>query len=286
MAWYTVLRRYGMVHRRCISPRTAVSSTYIMNIQDIVLLTVALAGAMLSGILRNRRATPTVSSTVFVLVIGCFFAHPLRLVVLLALYALTVNVHRLASRKTWKKIDWTALLWLTPGAVAGAGAGSVVLAMLSLDKDGSASLLRILVGATALVYIGLVFLPEAARGVFIRPLMLPVGAIYGFVSGLVGIQGLSRTTLLTHFRVYTRKAFATSAATAVIVCITRLAVYQHMESMSLRRWAFAALFSLAAWIGAATGRDIMKDLEGKVYTGIMQAALAIAAVTLVAREYI
>lgn len=241
--------------------------------QDLGLLVAALLSAAVTS-------TAGVSSSVLLMVIGLMWVAPIKLIVLIALYSLTINLVRLKG--TWGSIDGKAMGWLLLGAIPGAWLGAQVLVMLPQP------LLRQVVGAIALVYVVLELLHDllaASPNVRIgSPFWLPmVGLLYGGVSGTCGLQGLSRMPFLARFGVIRRKVLGTAALAAVLVSVTKLITYQSLDLFTPRRWMFGGLLVLASWMGAATGKDLFRSLAGKAYQRVLLVVVAALAVSLILR---
>ena len=226
-------------------------------------------------------------ATAAILVLGSLWAEPAPVVIMTGVFAVTLNVSRLFTTRAWKRIDWRRVAWLAPMGMAGAALGAFGLVLLAetLEPAGLASVLRIAIGVLAVAYIGTTFLPTATRRRFGSVALSVLGAGYGFLSGLTGMQGLSRSNVLTWFRVPAVGVVGTAAFAGAFAGLTKLGVYGALGLLDGVWWGFVGLFAVSAWAGFATGGEWLWEFGSRTFVRVLQAMLAIVALWLVYRGF-
>ena len=226
-------------------------------------------------------------ATAAILLLGALWAEPVPVVIMAGVFAVTLNLSRLFTTRAWKRIDWRRVAILAPVAMIGAALGAFGLALLAdtLAPSDLASLLRVAIGVLAAAYIGTTFLPTATRRRFGAAALSALGATYGFLSGLTGVQGLSRSNVLTWFRVPAVGVVGTAAFAGVLAGLTKLGVYGAFGLLDDVWWGFVGLFAVSGWAGFATGGEWLWEFGGRTLVRVFQAVLTIIAVWLVCRGF-
>lgn len=207
--------------------------------------------------------------TLLMPVVAIFFPIEIAVAVT-AIVHLSNNLFKLAM--LGREANFSVLLRFGATAILFAFAGALVLNWLAdlqplwryqlSDSIIEVSPVKLIVGVIILVFVYLE-LSKALKGIQIDQKFLAIGgAISGFFGGLSGHQGAFRSMFLLKAGL-TKDAFiATGVTIAVLVDISRLAIYGW--DMSIHRdaidWTLVICASLSAFIGAYIGRRLLQKM--------------------------
>lgn len=199
-------------------------------------------------------------------VIAIFF--PLEVAVAITgLVHLANNVFKLVL--LGRSADYTVLLRFGVPAVLSAWLGATVLVSLSaIDLSFEYSLfgsvltttvINLVVGGLILVFVAVELLPLLSRLTFSSKYLSLGGAVSGFFGGLSGHQGAFRSMFLLRLNLSKEAFIATGVSIAVLVDMTRLAVYGSdlLSERNAVDWGLVAAASVSAFIGAFFGARLM-----------------------------
>jgi uncharacterized protein len=136
----------------------------------------------------------------------------------ISLASLVAAIGRVAM--SWRWIEWRVTAWYTPGAVVGAGAGTLLFALLD------PVLLQALVGLF-LICAAWQFRAGRAEQSFTMRLswFVPVSLVVGAVSALVGASGIIALPFYMNYGLVKEPMLATRAANSLLLQVAKLAGY-------------------------------------------------------------
>jgi uncharacterized membrane protein YfcA len=180
-----------------------------------------------------------------------------------ALVHLANNLFKLAmlGRQAARQVLWRFGVPAVFGSLLGAALLGVLAgnaASVEYRLFGSlrqVTLVNLVIGALILVFVVIEMLPQVQRR-SLGPRTLPVGgALSGFFGGLSGHQGALRSLFLLKAGLDARQFVATGVVLAVMVDVTRLAVYgwQGAARDLAVDWTLVISATLAAFAGAWLG---------------------------------
>ena len=167
----------------------------------------------------------------------------------------------------YRSMDRGTLLWFGIPGILGAWLGAEL--MLHLGRlEPLYSGIRHDVGPLAVLIAGLMIVfaltelsPSLSGIAFPRSALLPGGLISGFFGGLSGHQGALRSMFLIRSGLDKKAYIATGVAIALLVDITRIPVYwSGMPSMRAEEWWMVATATLAAFLGAWWGKQLIPKI--------------------------
>ena len=233
-------------------------------------------------------------STVLVPVFALFFSLPLAIGAV-AFVHLVNTLFKVAL--LWRAIHWSAALRFGLPAAAAAILGATLLGALGeaaplltyqlADTRAEVTPLKLVVGLLILLLVALEVSPVASS-LQLSPRALPIGGLLsGFFGGLTGNQGVLRSAFLLRLRLSPERFAATGAVGAAFVDLSRLAVYGSGASAlalstegPLRSALIAA--TLAALLGAAVGRRLVRQISGKALRGAVTVGMMLIAALMIA----
>ena len=143
---------------------------------------------------------------------------------------------------------------------------------------------KVAVGLVMLLAVAFEVVPRLANAtVSLRWLPLG-GAISGFLGGLSGMQGALRSAFLVRLGLPKDAFIATGVVVAVLVDVSRLAVYSRglYEQRAALDYLTLGAAVLAAFVGAVVGNKFLKKLTMRTVQRIVAGGLAVVAAALIA----
>jgi uncharacterized membrane protein YfcA len=175
-----------------------------------------------------------------------------------------------------------AALCAIPGAwLLGRLSSGGVLATYSLfGGEHQITVMRVVIGLLLIAFAVQEMHSRLSKVSFDRKYLPLGGGLSGFFGGLSGHQGALRAAFLSKAGLSSEAYVATSIATAVVVDVSRLAVYgstfftRHFTNLgSGSDWALVATGTVSAFAGAYIGRQYLKKMTLDVLQKIIGALL-------------
>lgn len=223
------------------------------------LLAVALVAGTIGGVVGF-------GSAVILLPVCAYSFGAAQAVPVLTVAALIGNLSRAAF--SWRETDWPAVGTYVLGAVPFAAIGAFIF--VELD----AALLHRLLGAFILLMI-----PArrwaARRNLAIRRWhLLPLGAVMGLLSGVVGTVGPINAPFFLAYGLVKGAYLATEALGAAAIHLTKSAVYGRFAALDAETLVRGLVIGLALIAGSWAGKRIVLRLDAPAFIRTIEWLLA------------
>lgn len=229
--------------------------------------------------------------TLLMPVVALFFPLPLA-IAMTALVHLANNVFKtgLLGRHADLGVLWRFGLPAILAAFAGAwllaqlAAGEPLARYTLMGREFAVVPVKLVIGLLILVFVAI----EASsrfRAMALDRRWLPVGGVVsGFFGGLSGHQGALRSLFLVKAGLPKEAFVATGAVIAMLIDVTRLAVYGHDLRAQWQSvdWWLVGLASLAAFLGAWLGARLLEKVTIVFVQRIVAGLLAVVGLGLIA----
>lgn len=225
------------------------------------LLAVALVAGTIGGVVGF-------GSAVILLPVCAYAFGAAEAVPILTIAALIGNLSRAAF--SWRETDWPAVRMYVLGAVPFAAIGAFIF--IELD----AALIHRLLGAFILLMI-------PARRWAVRHDMtvqrwhlLPLGAVMGLLSGIVGTVGPINAPFFLAYGLVKGAYLATEALGAAAVHLTKSAVYGRFAALDLETMTYGLIIGLALIAGSWLGKRIVMRLDTPAFIRTVEVLLGVS----------
>ncbi len=228
--------------------------------------------------------------TLLMPVVAIFF--PLEIAIAItAMVHLANNVFKVAL--LGRQADHSTLIRFGIPAVLCAFLGAFVLSWLSgmepffayiaFEKQLLVSPIKLIVGLLILIFVLLELSPKFSAVKFDKKYLPFGGAISGFFGGLSGHQGAFRSMFLLKAGLTKEKFVATGVMLAVMVDISRMAMYGWEMSAQRQEieWQLVIAASLSAFVGAYFGVRLLKKITIRTIQIAVSALLVIISLGLI-----
>ena len=197
---------------------------------------------------------------------------PQEAVPIMAIAALLANLSRVLV--WWREVDWRANAYYCSTAVPMAALGARTL--LVLDP-------RIVEGILGGLF--LLMIPArrwlVARGMRVKAWHLPiVGAVIGFLSGLVASTGPINTPFFLAYGLVKGAYLATEAVGSMAIGITKAIVFQRFDALPLETVGRGLLIGASLMIGSRLAKGFVLRLDPEQFRLLMDLLLAGAGLVL------
>lgn len=232
----------------------------------IPLLAVALVAGTIGGVVGF-------GSAVILLPVCAYAFGAERAVPILTVAALIGNLSR--ATFSWRETDWAAVRMYVAGAVPFAAAGAFIF--IELDVE----LIHRLLGAFILLMI------PARRWAARRDMtikrwhLLPLGAVMGLLSGIVGTVGPINAPFFLAYGLAKGAYLATEALGAAAVHLTKSAVYGRFAVLDLETIMYGIAIGFALIAGSWAGKRIVMRLDTPAFIRTVEVLLAASGLAMV-----
>jgi uncharacterized protein len=197
---------------------------------------------------------------------------PQEAVPIMAIAALLANLSRVLV--WWREVDWRANAYYCSTAVPMAALGARTL--LVLDP-------RIVEGMLGGLF--LLMIPArrwlVARGMRVKAWHLPiVGAVIGFLSGMVASTGPINTPFFLAYGLVKGAYLATEAVGSMAIGITKAIVFQRFDALPLETVGRGLLIGASLMIGSRLAKGFVLRLHPEQFRLLMDLLLAGAGLVL------
>jgi uncharacterized membrane protein YfcA len=197
---------------------------------------------------------------------------PQEAVPIMAIAALLANLSRVLV--WWREVDWRANAYYCSTAVPMAALGARTL--LVLDP-------RIVEGILGGLF--LLMIPArrwlVARGMRVKAWHLPiVGAVIGFLSGMVASTGPINTPFFLAYGLVKGAYLATEAVGSMAIGITKAIVFQRFDALPLETVGRGLLIGASLMIGSRLAKGFVLRLDPEQFRLLMDLLLAGAGLVL------
>jgi len=197
---------------------------------------------------------------------------PQEAVPIMAIAALLANLSRVLV--WWREVDWRANAYYCSTAVPMAALGARTL--LVLDP-------RIVEGILGGLF--LLMIPArrwlVARGMRVKAWHLPiVGAVIGFLSGMVASTGPINTPFFLAYGLVKGAYLATEAVGSMAIGITKAVVFQRFDALPLETVGRGLLIGASLMIGSRLAKTFVLRLDAEQFRLLMDLLLAGAGLVL------
>ena len=197
---------------------------------------------------------------------------PQEAVPIMAIAALLANLSRVLV--WWREVDWRANAYYCSTAVPMAALGARTL--LVLDP-------RIVEGFLGGLF--LLMIPArrwlVARGMRVQAWHLPiVGAVIGFLSGMVASTGPINTPFFLAYGLVKGAYLATEAVGSMAIGITKAIVFQRFDALPLETVGRGLLIGASLMIGSRLAKGFVLRLDPEQFRLLMDLLLAGAGLVL------
>jgi len=189
---------------------------------------------------------------------------------ILTVAALIGNLSRAAF--SWREIDWPAVRMYALGAVPFAALG----AFIYVEID--AALMHRLLGAFILLMIPARRWAAHNQMSVSRGRLLPLGAVMGLLSGVVGTVGPINAPFFLAYGLVKGAYLATEALCAAAVHLTKSAVYGRFAALDRESLAYGLAIGLALIAGSWLGKQVVMRLDAHAFIRTVEVLLAISGV--------
>lgn len=205
-------------------------------------------------------------SAVIFLPICAYAFGAAQAVPILTVAALIGNLSR--ATFSWRETDWAAVRLYVLGAVPLAALGAVIF--VELD----AALIHRLLGAFILLMIPARRWAARHDMTVQRWHLLPLGAVMGLLSGIVGTVGLINAPFFLAYGLVKGDYLATQALGAAAAHLTNSAVYGRLAALDLETLTYGLVFGLALIAGSWLGKRIVIRLDTPAFIRTVEVLLA------------
>lgn len=230
------------------------------------LLAVALVAGTIGGVVGF-------GSAVILLPICAYAFGAAQAVPILTVAALIGNLSRAAF--SWRETDWAAVRMYVLGAVPFAAIGAFIF--VELD----AALIHRLLGAFVLLMIPARRLAAHHDMAIQRWHLLPLGAVMGLLSGVVGTVGPINAPFFLAYGLVKGAYLATEALGAAAVHLTKSAVYGRLAALDLEALTYGLVIGLALIAGSWAGKRIVMRLDTPAFIRTVEVLLAASGILMV-----
>jgi uncharacterized protein len=195
-----------------------------------------------------------------------------------AVVVLTVVQLMSNGSRVWfnrRQVEGRIVGWFALGAVPAAVAGGLVFATAPL------SALTRSVGVVLLLLVGWRRLKPSALHPTL-PAFAAIGAVSGFGSALVGSLGPLTAPFFLGRGLVKGAYIGTEAASALVMHAVKIVVYGGMAVASASAVATGIALTPATWLGVRVGSHIVDRLPQAVFIAVVETALVVAGVLLIA----
>lgn len=168
------------------------------------------------------------------------------------------------------ELDWRAVRRFGLGAVPAAAVGGVVFATAP-----AAALVRVL-GVFLLLMVAYRHTPWGKRAKMSLQGFLPLGAVSGLLSAVLGTVGPFAAPFFLAFGLVKGAYIGTEAMTAVVMHITKLGVYGSYALLGLQTVLAGAAIGVVMLLGSYLGKRILDRVPERVFPLIIEGVLVAA----------
>lgn len=225
------------------------------------LLAVALVAGTIGGVVGF-------GSAVILLPVCAYIFGAAEAVPILTVAALIGNLSRAAF--SWRETDWPAVRMYALGAVPFAALGALVF--VELD----AALIHRLLGLVILAMIPARRWATRHAMTVQRWHLLPLGAVMGLLSGVVGTVGPINAPFFLAYGLVKGAYLATEALGAAAVHLTKSAVYGRFAALDLETPGYGLALGLALIAGSWLGKRIVMRLDAPAFIRTVEVLLGVS----------
>lgn len=231
----------------------------------LALLALGLGAGTLSGIVGF-------GSSIMLMPALMFAFGPQEAVPIMAIAAILANFSRAAV--WWREIDWRANAYYCVAAVPMAALGARTL--LSLDA-------RVVEGILGFLFL---FMVPVRRWLFGRGLridawhLIIVGAVIGFLSGLVASTGPINTPFFLAYGLVKGAYLATEALGSLAIGITKALTFRRFDALPIETIGKGVLIGTSLMIGSRLAKGFVLRLDAEQFRLLMDALLVCAGLVL------
>ncbi|NCN84043.1 MAG: sulfite exporter TauE/SafE family protein [Sphingomonadales bacterium] len=230
------------------------------------LLAVALVAGTIGGVVGFGSAV--ILLPVFVYVFGAGQAVPI-----LTVAALLGNLSR--ATFSWRETDWAAVRMYVAGAVPFAAIGAFIFVELDVQS------IHRLLGAFILLMIPARRWAARRNMAIKRWQLLPLGAIMGLLSGIVGTVGPINAPFFLAYGLVKGAYLATEALGAAAVHLTKSAVYGRFSVLDFETIIYGITIGIALIAGSWAGKRIVMRLDTPAFIRTVEVLLAASGMAMV-----
>ena len=157
---------------------------------------------------------------------------------------------------SWRLVEWRVVRWYLPGAMAGAALGGWLLSWARADW------LSLIVGVFLVSSAMQYRLGERARS-FPMPLpcFIPVSAVVGLISGLIGASSLISLPFYLNYGLTKERLIATASVHSLFIQVTKIATYASIGTLSSQSLLEGMAAGLGAVLAICVTRRWLDDLK-------------------------
>jgi uncharacterized membrane protein YfcA len=172
-----------------------------------------------------------------------------------------------------REIAWRPVLYFSAGAVPAAVVGSRLFVELP-----TAYILR---GVGIFLLVVVVIRHTKFNRAIPLLWMIPVGALVGFLSALIGSAGPIGATAFLSLNLAPTAYVASEAVTAALMHLTKTAIYGQYNLLGADDVYIGFIIGLAMVAGSWTARRFLKQLSAAWFSRVVEVLLIVAAVSLI-----
>ena len=232
----------------------------------LLVLVVGYVAGTVSGIVGT-------GATIILLPVLVFAFGPRAAIPIMAIVALMSNFAKITS--WWKEIDWRAVACYAAGGIPGAVLGART--MLALPPE----VVDLALGGFFLVMIpGRRWL--ARRNFHLGPwLLVPVGAVIGFLTGVVVSTGPISVPVFTAYGLAKGAFIATEAAGSLALYIAKAATFRSLGALPVDIVIKGLITGSSVMAGTYTARLIVERLSIATFQRMLDGVMAISGLALI-----
>lgn len=168
------------------------------------------------------------------------------------------------------------------GLVFSFGLSAVFFTLIGASLVGviDQEFLKVILGFVLVTYSGLGLLDRKLRFDASRTNSIIGGAVYGFLSGLVGTGGPLRGALLIGFGLERELYIATSGVISFMIDLTRIPVYLWKGFLRPEYYGYLPFLLVVALLGAFTSRRIVDRIPTERFTKLVQVGILLVSLKL------
>ena len=202
------------------------------------------------------------------------FFGPHEAVPMMAVTALMANLSRVAV--WWREVDWRACAVYSLTAIPGAALGAHTL--LAMHPKS----VEIALGAFFILMIPARRKLQAA-GIRVRLWQLAlVGAVIGFLTGIVVSTGPINTPFFLSYGLVKGAFLSTEAAASLSVYVTKAIVFKQLGALPWDIAAQGAIVGCSVMLGSWVAKRFVLKLRAEQFRLLMDALMVVAGVTMLA----
>lgn len=171
----------------------------------------------------------------------------------------------------WSKVRWNIVLWFVPPALPAVWVGAMLLSRLN------PLYLELMMGIFLLTNLPMLFKTASNESseskAMPKYVLLLIGLVAGFVSGLTGAVGLLFNRFYLRYGMSKEEIVATRAANELLLHLFKLLLYASFGLMTAKAMSFGLVVALAAFLSSWMMKRLLPHISEKIFRRVGYGAM-------------